>query len=101
MDQTENRLHHLSHNQLKALFILAKSEKGIISSTGSSNNIGKKGKSLGGIFSSLSRQIINGSNLVIPWGKADSGRGLYWKLNEKLITKDRLLQITAELLAYA
>lgn len=94
----EDKLHRLSPSQLRALLLLAKSKKGIISSTASSKNIGKEGKALGGVFSSLSRQKINGERLVIPWGKAESGRGLKWKLNVKLISKDRLLKIVGELL---
>jgi hypothetical protein len=78
---------------------LAKSKNGVISSTASSKNIGKEGKALGGVFSSLSRQKINGECLVIPWGKAESGRGLRWKLNTKLISQKRLLEVTKELLS--
>lgn len=98
MNQIESRLHRLSPSQLRALLLLAKSKKGIISSTASSKNIGKEGKALGGVFSSLSRQKINGERLVIPWGKAESGRGLRWKLNTKLITQKRLLEVAKELL---
>jgi len=98
MDQIETKLHYLSPNQLRALLLLAKSKNGIISSTESSEKVGKKGKALGGVFSSLSRQVINDQHLVIPWGKAENGRGLRWKLNEKLISQNRLLEITQKLL---
>lgn len=95
----EDKLHRLSPSQLRALLLLAKSKNGVISSTASSKNIGKEGKALGGVFSSLSRQKINNGKLVIPWGKAESGRGLRWKLNTKLIAQKRLLEVTKELLA--
>lgn len=98
MDYIETRLHHLSPNQLRALLLLAKSKNGIISSTASSEKVGKKGKALGGVFSSLSRQVVNNQHLVVPWGKAEDGRGLRWKLNEKLISQSKLLEITQELL---
>jgi len=98
MDTIENKLHRMSPSQLRALFQLAKSKAGIISSTTSSKEVGKKGKALGGVFSSLSRQIINEQHLVIPWGKAENGRGLRWKLNEKLISQNRLLEVTRSLL---
>jgi len=98
MDSIEGRLHHLSPSQLKALNLLAKSKGAIISSVGSKKQIGKEGKALGGVFSSLSRQIVGSEHLVIPWGKSDDGRGLKWKLNIKLISQTRLLKITSELL---
>jgi len=94
----ENKLYRLSPAQLKALNLLSKSTKAVISSTASSLKIGKKGKALGGIFSSLSRQVISGEHLVIPWGKAENGRGLRWKLNIKLISQEKLLEITNQLL---
>lgn len=94
----ENILHRLSPSQLRALFLLAKSKKGIISSSASGKDIGKVGKALGGVFSSLVRHNINGDHIVIPWGKSDDGRGLRWKLNEKLISRDNLKKIVNELL---
>ncbi len=100
MDRIEEALYHLTHSQLRALFALAKTKNGLISSANSKKSIGKKGKALGGIFSSLVRRKINGESLVLPWGKSEDGRGLRWKLNEKLITKTKLLQITGELLSW-
>jgi len=98
MDTIESNLHHLSSNQLRALFLLAKSKDGIIDSIATGKKINKLGKALGGVFSSLFRHKINGENLVLPWGKSESGRGLKWKLNVKLISKERLLEISKELL---
>jgi hypothetical protein len=98
MNYIETSIHHLSPNQIKALFLLAKSDHGIISSTASGKNIGKVGKALGGVFSSLVRHNLHGEHFVIPWGKSIDGRGLRWKLNEKLISKNELLKVTTELL---
>ncbi len=98
MNPAEAKIFRLSSNQLRALNLLAKSKSSIISSSVSANQIGKKGKALGGVFSSLARQRIQGQRIVVPWGKSEYGRGLRWKLNEKLIKKDRLLQVTKELL---
>lgn len=98
MSPTESRLYRLSPNQLRALFLLAKTEKGIISSTAASFKLGKEGKALGGVFSSLSRQVIQGEHLILPWGKSEDGHGLRWKLNTKLISKERLIEITTDLL---
>jgi len=93
-----DRLYRLSQAQLRALYLLAQSKNGIISSVDSSEKINKKGKALGGVFSSLSRQKIGQEHLVLPWGKSESGRGLRWKLNEKLIKSEELLKITSQLL---
>ncbi|OGK62803.1 hypothetical protein A2334_01150 [Candidatus Roizmanbacteria bacterium RIFOXYB2_FULL_38_10] len=98
MSPTESRLYRLSPSQLRALFLLAKSEDGIIVSTATSKELGKEGKALGGVFSALSRQVISGEHLVLPWGRSEDGHGLRWKLNDKLISKEKLLQITRELL---
>jgi len=93
-----DKIYRLSPAQLRALYLLAQSKNGVISSVESSEKINKKGKALGGVFSSLSRQKIGGERLVFPWGKPESGRGLRWKLNEKLIRSEELLKITSQLL---
>ena len=99
MSSAESKIYHLSPNQLRALLFLCQSQNGIVSSTAVGPVIGLKGKNLGGVFSSLSRQVVDGQNLVLPWGKSASGRGLRWKLNTNLITIDKLSKITRELLA--
>ncbi|MFN4213136.1 MAG: hypothetical protein ACK4FL_04240 [Microgenomates group bacterium] len=99
MRSVEEKIRYLSPRQLRALFLLAKSEDGIISSVESSVKIGVEGKGLGAIFSSLIRHKFSGESLLIPWGKDESGRGLRFKLNEKLISKEKLLAITRELLS--
>jgi hypothetical protein len=62
--------------------------------------MGIKGKALGGLFSSLSRQKIAGERLVMPWGKSEDGRGLRWKLNEKIISQPELLKIVDKILEF-
>ncbi len=94
----EDRLHRLSQSQLSALFLLSKSPNGIISSIETAQVVGKMGKALGGVFSSLSRQHIHDQPIVVPWGKAVNGRGLKWKLNTTLIQKDELFKVCSELL---
>ena len=93
-----DKIHRLSPNQLRALQLLAKSSKGIIFSSDSGAQIGLKGKSLGGLFSSLARQNINSQKLVLAWGRPEPGKGLRWKLNEELISKHELLIETTKLL---
>ncbi|MFA5136622.1 MAG: hypothetical protein WC489_04480 [Patescibacteria group bacterium] len=98
MSPTESRLYRLTPSQLQALNLLAKTKEGIISSTATSSKLKKTGKALGGVFSSLSRQVIQGEHLVLPWGKSPDGHGLKWKLNKRLISQEKLLQITGDLL---
>lgn len=98
MNLIEQKLYRLSPNQLRALQILARSSDGIVESTQTGKSIKVHGKALGGVFSSLSRQIIQGKHLVLPWGKAENGRGLRWRLNEELISRKEVLQIVSELL---
>lgn len=88
----------MSPRQLRALKAICLSPGGIVSSVLTSDSIDAVGKSLGGVYSSLSRQRIGRDSLILPWGKSPEGRGLRWKLNEKLITKKNLLAIVRSLL---
>lgn len=71
---------------------------GIIEANDSSKELHLKGKNLGGIFSSLSRQNIQGESLILAWGRASGGRGLRWKLNEKIMNKMELKKLIKEIL---
>jgi hypothetical protein len=80
------------------VIFLAKSEKGIISSVSSAKRVGKKGKGLGAVFSSLVHHNFGSEPLLIPWGKDEQGRGLRFKLNTNLISKEKFLEVIRELL---
>ncbi len=95
----EDKLYRLSPLQLRAIFVLAKSKNGIVASTETSKEVGKKGKALGGVYSSLARQKFGNEHLIIPFGRSTTGHGLRWKLNEKLISKERLIKIVKEILS--
>jgi hypothetical protein len=92
------KIHRMSLGQLKALEVLALSKDGIIEANDSVEEVGLKGKSLGGIFSSLSRQKIGNESLILAWGRAEGGRGLRWKLNTKLINQEELRKVIKEIL---
>lgn len=100
MDRIEAKIRRLSVSQLKALSILVKSPHGLVSSTAAGEKIGITGKSLGGVFSSLSRQKIGKQSLVVPFGRDSSGRGLRWKLNTDLVSVKKLKVIVTELLKF-
>lgn len=99
MEKWINKIHRMSLSQLKALEVLAASKNGIIEANDSSRLVGLKGKSLGGIFSSLSRQKIGKESLILAWGRAEGGRGLRWKLNTKLIDQKELKKVIKEILS--
>lgn len=94
------RIHRLSYNQLKVLGLLCRNKSGLLSSSASSSDLGLKGKSLGGVFSSLSRQVIGGKALVMPFGRGREGRGLRWKLNTDLILVKELKIVVSEILKF-
>lgn len=98
MDKVERSIRSLSPSQLRALYYLAKSKEGIISSIKFAKEIGKEGKALGAIFSSLSRRRFQGDFLLIPFGRESERQSLRWKLNERLIKKEILLSIIEELI---
>jgi len=98
LDLIENKIRRLSFNQLRALAYLCQSKGALISSSPTGRKMGVVGKSLGGVFSSLSRQRIRNQPLLIPFGRGDEGRGLRWKLNISLVSTDNLAKIVSELL---
>ena len=98
VDKWRHRIHRLSVNQLKALEVLAVSKNGIVEAMDSSDGLGLKGKALGGVFSSLSRQVISGQHLIEAWGRGLEGRGLRWKLNTEAITQSELKKTVEEVL---
>lgn len=60
--------------------------------------MGKEGKSLEAVFFLLTRRKFGDDVLIIPFGKNGSGHGLRWKLNRRLIKKERLLTLVKELI---
>jgi len=82
------------------LSFLTNSPGGAVSSVVAGKKLGLVGKSLGGVFSSLSRQEILGQSLITPFGMGSEGRGLRWKLNEDLITVKELKTLVEEILEF-
>ena len=98
VEKWRQRIHRLSINQLKALEVLTVSKNGIVEASDSSNNLGLKGKALGGVFSSLARQVIDGQYLIEAWGRGSGGRGLRWRLNIEAISQQELKKAVEEVL---
>lgn len=88
----------MSLNQLRALKVLGESNKGIIEAYDAEKELKLEGKALGGVFSSLSRQKIDGQSLVLVWGRSEAGRGLRWKLNTELINVLELNRVIREII---
>ena len=78
--------------------VLAGSKDGIVEAVESSDNLHLEGKALGGVFSSLARQVIDGEYLIEAWGRSQTTRGLRWKLNQKTISLERLKEVVEEVL---
>lgn len=98
MEKVIARLQRMSLSQLRALWVLAKSRDGMVEAEETAAVLKLTGKALGGVFSSLARQKMNGEGLVIAWGRSMGGRGLRWKLNTKVISQSELLKITKQIL---
>jgi len=98
VDKWIRKIRRMSVSQLRALKVLAESEKGVIESSETSGQTKLKGKSLGGVFSSLSRQQIDGLYMIEAWGRSVSGRGLRWRLNPKTISRSELKRVVKEVL---
>jgi len=96
----EAKIRRLSLNQLKALLLLSQEKRGLTSSTSLGNKLGIKGKALGGIFSSLSRQRLAGKPLIIPFGREPGGRGLYWRVNPEVASAQELSQLINSILRF-
>ncbi len=88
----------MSLNQLKALWVLVNNQASVVEAIDSADTLGLKGKALGGVFSSLSRQQINGESLVEPYGRSLGNRGLRWKLNQKAMEIAELKVLLKEVL---
>jgi hypothetical protein len=98
VDKWVSKIYRMSLNQLKALEVLAESKSGMIEADDSIKIVGLKGKNLGGVFSALSRQKVGKESLILPWGRAESGRGLRWKLNTNIVDPKKLEKIIKEVL---
>lgn len=79
-----NKLSRLSFLQLRLLqwFLAHPDQYGTVESLSRQTKV--RGKSLGGVISSLSRSKFRGLALIEPWGRPQRGTGLRWKLNSKL-----------------
>jgi hypothetical protein len=92
------KIRRLSLSQLKALWVLTTNKNGIVVAEDAAVTLGLRGKQLGGVFSSLSRQKIGEESLIEPWGRSEGGRGLRWKLNNKVIDREKLRAVLKEVL---
>jgi len=95
----EAKLRRLSLDQLRALLFLC-GRTGAVSSLVVGEKIGLKGKSLGGIFSSLSRQKIRRQPLVLPYGREEGKRNLRWRFNEAIMPSLKVKSIIKKILEF-
>jgi len=79
------KIRRLSYNQLKVLGVFLEAGGKIVTARQLEKKVKLKGKSLGGVISSLSRTRFRGISLIEPMGKDLKGLGLRWLLNEKIV----------------
>jgi len=81
----QNKLRRLSYNQLVVLLSFLRLKSGVATIETLEKHTKLKGKSLGGVISSLTRTKFRNISLIEPVGKPIEGRGLRWVLNERLL----------------
>jgi len=94
-----NKIARLSYGQLQLLswFLAHPKSYGTVAQI--EKNTPLKAKSLGGVLSSLTRTKFRGISLIEPYGRAITGGGLRWKLNEKIIDINKTKTEVRSLLA--
>lgn len=95
----ETKLRRLSLDQLKALLILCRHRRPVFSQL-VGKKMARRGKSLGGIFSSLSRQQIKKQPLILPYGRVRGKRNLRWRFNEEIVSARQAAQIIEKILLF-
>ena len=95
MNEIEDRIRSLHVSQLRILKTLSAEADGILSSKEIADTTGSSATTFGALVSSLARfKDKNGQPLVVKVGRNDDG--LRWKLNEKVIERQKLLEILAD-----
>ncbi len=94
-----SRLARLSHAQLRLLYWFVQHPQKYATIAELSKNTKVTGKALGGVLSSLARTKFRGLPLIEPWGRAEEGSGLRWKLNNKIESLIETKKELARLLA--
>ncbi len=93
----QNKLARFSYNQLLVLGVFLKLGSSVVTVEVLESKTSLKGKSLGGVISSLTRTRFRGISLIEPVGKAREGSGLRWALNSRLLnisqTKKEVLRL--------
>lgn len=94
----EEKLRRFSFNQLRTLDFFVRRKDAVVTPKLLEQAIKLKGKSLGGVLSSLSRTKVSGENLIIPVGRARDGSGLQWRLNRGVAEASTMAEELKELL---
>lgn len=96
MDKLEERIRSLTILQLQILKAIADSEYGILDSQEIMNTTGSATATFGALIVSLKKfKNDEGQPIVLPAGATNEG--MRWQLNEKVVSRERLKEIIAEL----
>jgi hypothetical protein len=93
-----NKLRRLSYNQLVVLGSFLSASKKVLEVKVLEGKSGLKGKSLGGVLSSLARTKFRGVSLIEPVGRALDGQGLRWQLNDNILDVNKAKEEVSSLL---
>ncbi|OGV93829.1 hypothetical protein A3B57_01485 [Microgenomates group bacterium RIFCSPLOWO2_01_FULL_47_10] len=85
----ENKIKRFSYNQLLVLSAFLKKAGAVTTIAYLQKTTHLAGKSLGGVISSLSRTRFRNASLIEPVGADNSGSGLRWLLNSRLLDVTR------------
>ena len=94
------KLRRFSYHQLQVMQVFLNAAQRVVTLSELEKKTKLKGKSLGGIISSLSRTQVNGVSLIEPVGKDKETTGLRWMLNSQLIDIPRTKKQIIKLLQY-
>ncbi|MDD5415384.1 MAG: hypothetical protein PHE48_00045 [Candidatus Daviesbacteria bacterium] len=96
MEPLEGKIRYLTIPQLKILKVLSESEFGVLDSQEIMDTTHTATATFGAYITSLKKLKSNdGQPIVIPAGRTDEGTR--WQVNEKVISKEKLKQIIADL----
>lgn len=85
-----NKIKRFSFNQLLVLSAFLKRKGSVVTISYLEKSTKLKGKSLGGVISSLSRTHFRSIALIEPAGADTSGSGLRWILNIRILDSNEV-----------
>ncbi|MFC1653397.1 hypothetical protein ACFL1M_00945 [Patescibacteria group bacterium] len=96
----QNKIRRFTKNQLLVLKVFLQSKTKVVTQNKLEKKTKLKGKSLGGVISSLTRTRFRGNSLIQPAGKATNSNSLRWLLHHTIPKKESLTEVNKLLKLY-